>query len=195
MTEKGKINKPAISIIVPVYNAEKMLQTCVDSILGQKFTEWELLLVDDGSTDASAALCDSLSQEDPRIRTYHKSNGGVSSARNLGIRKSGGEYLYFADSDDTLVPETLEELYREAAAQSADMVVCGFTYYVERSGETVDNIPEKYFCGGGAAYLQERFIPLRRSICHLRGHGVFHAGTGAVSEDLCDPEDIVLLSL
>lgn len=158
MTEKGKINKPAISIIVPVYNAGKMLQTCVDSILGQKFTEWELLLVDDGSTDTSAALCDSLSQLDPRIRTYHKSNGGVSSARNLGIRKSGGEYLYFADSDDTLVPETLEELYREAAAQSADMVVCGFTYYVERSGETVDNIPEKYFCGGGAAYLQERFI-------------------------------------
>lgn len=185
-----------ISIVVPVYNAEAVLQTCVDSILGQSFTEWELLLVDDGSGDASGALCDRLSQEDSRIRAYHKPNGGVSSARNLGIRKARGEYLYFADSDDTLVPETLAELYREASAQNADMVVCGFTYYVEQSGETVDNVPEKFFCGGGAAYLRERFLvdfrqeffnpPWNKLILRslLTENGIFFGEEYAICEDM-----------
>ena len=157
MTEKRKKNQAKISIIVPVYNAESSLQTCVDSIWGLAFTEWELLLIDDGSTDGSAALCDSLSRQDPRVRVYHKPNGGVSSARNLGIRKAQGEYVYFVDSDDTLFPGALTELYDSAKKTEADMVVCGFTYYVEQSGETVDNLPGVFFCGGGAEYLRERF--------------------------------------
>ena len=141
-----------ISIVVPVYNAEKELQRCVDSILGQSFSDWELLLIDDGSRDGSPALCDRLAQRDPRVRVWHKENGGVSSARNLGIRKAEGEYLMFTDSDDTLFPETLATLYGKALETKAELVVCGFTYYVEQNGRRVDNLPEKAFCGGGGTF-------------------------------------------
>ena len=84
-----------ISIVVPVYNAEKELQRCVDSIFRQSFSNWELLLIDDGSRDSSPALCDRLGAQDTRVRVWHKENGGVSSARNLGICKAEGEYLFF----------------------------------------------------------------------------------------------------
>lgn len=147
-----------ISIVVPVYNAEKDLQRCVDSILGQSFSDWELLLVDDGSRDASPRLCDRLAMQDARIRVYHKENGGVSSARNLGIRKAEGRYLFFTDSDDTLFPDTLATLYQKAQETDADLLVCGFTYLVERTGKCVDNLPEKAFCGGGKEYLEEQFL-------------------------------------
>lgn len=147
-----------ISIVVPVYNAEKELQRCVDSILGQSFSDWELLLIDDGSRDGSPALCDRLAQRDDRVWVCHKENGGVSSARNLGIQKAEGEYLMFTDSDDTLFPETLATLYGKALETKAELVVCGFTYYVEQNGRHVDNLPEKAFCGGGEAYLEERFL-------------------------------------
>ena len=156
--EKTRKTKKTISIIVPVYNAENVLETCVDSIFAQSFPDWELLLIDDGSKDASPALCDRLAERDARVRVYHKENGGVSSARNRGIREAAGEYVFFADSDDTLVPRTLEVLYQAAQETAAEMVVCGFTYYVEHSGEVVDNIPAQAFCGGGREYLQDRFL-------------------------------------
>ena len=106
-----------ISIVVPVYNAEKELQRCVDSIFRQSFSNWELLLIDDGSRDSSSALCDRLGAQDTRVRVWHKENGGVSSARNLGICKAEGEYLFFTDSDDTLFPDTLATLYQKAPAR------------------------------------------------------------------------------
>ena len=84
-----------ISIVVPVYNAEKELQRCVDSIFRQSFSNWELLLIDDGSRDSSSTLCDRLGAQDTRVRVWHKENGGVSSARNLGICKAEGEDLFF----------------------------------------------------------------------------------------------------
>ena len=144
-----------ISIVVPVYNAEKELQRCVDSIFRQSFSNWELLLIDD---DSSSALCDRLGAQDTRVRVWHKENGGVSSARNLGICKAEGEYLFFTDSDDTLFPDTLETLYQKAKVSGADLSVCGFTYLVEQTKECVDNLPEKAFCGGGKEYLEERFL-------------------------------------
>ena len=121
-----------ISIVVPVYNAEKELQRCVDSIFQQSFSNWELLLIDDGSRDSSPALCDRLGAQDTRVRVWHKENGGVSSARNLGICKAEGEYLFFTDSDDTLFPDTLATLYQKAKVSGADLSVCGFTYLVEQ---------------------------------------------------------------
>lgn len=88
------VNSPKVSIIVPVYNVEKYLHRCVDSILLQTFTDFELLLIDDGSTDKSVDICDKYALKDSRIRVFHKKNGGVSSARNLGIKKSSGVYIY-----------------------------------------------------------------------------------------------------
>lgn len=91
---------PLISVIVPVYNIEKYLERCVNSIREQTYTNLEILLVDDGSTDGSGAICDKFAEEDDRIRVFHKENGGSSSARNLGIAEAKGEYLGFVDSDD-----------------------------------------------------------------------------------------------
>ena len=95
------------SIIVPLYNKEHYLPQLVDSVVTQGFDDFELLLVDDGSTDGTAALTDKLAAANPHIRSFHKKNGGVSSARNLGLREANGEYLMFLDGDDLLAPRSL----------------------------------------------------------------------------------------
>ena len=92
--------QPKISVIVPVYKAEKYLHRCVDSILAQTFTDFELLLINDGSPDNSGVICDEYAQKDNRIRVFHKENGGVSSARNIGLDNAKGEWITFIDSDD-----------------------------------------------------------------------------------------------
>ena len=99
---------PTISVIVPVYNAEKYLRRCIDSVLAQTFVDWEMLLIDDGSTDASGSICDEYAAKDERIRVFHKENGGVSSARNLGLDNAQGEWITFVDSDDYTYPCWLE---------------------------------------------------------------------------------------
>lgn len=102
-----------ISILVPIYNADKYLKRCVESVLSQSFTCWELVLVDDGSTDLSSKLCDEYAAEDERIKTIHKSNGGLPSARLAGYDNAEGEYLLFLDADDYLLPDALKHLYDE----------------------------------------------------------------------------------
>lgn len=101
---------PLISIIVPVYNSEKTLDRCINSILEQTFQNWELLLINDGSTDRSREICDEYTLKDKRIKTIHKENGGVSSARNKGIKCSKGDYILMLDSDDSLELNTCESL-------------------------------------------------------------------------------------
>lgn len=100
MNEVNNNTSPAISVIVPVYNAEKTLRQCVDSILAQEYKDFELLLIDDGSKDGSPAICDKYAYKDARIRVFHKENGGVSSARNVGLDNARGEWITFIDSDD-----------------------------------------------------------------------------------------------
>ena len=99
-----------ISVVVPVYNVEDVLHFCIDSILNQTYSDFELLLVDDGSTDKSGDICDQYARKDTRIRVFHKENGGVSSARNLGIDNANGEYICFIDSDDYVNSEFLDSL-------------------------------------------------------------------------------------
>lgn len=101
------MRSPEISVIVPVYNAEKYLNRCIDSILAQTYTDFELLLIDDGSTDNSGKICDEYAEKDTRIRVFHKENGGASSARNVGLDNACGEWIAFADSDDYVFPEWL----------------------------------------------------------------------------------------
>ncbi|MBQ3104252.1 MAG: glycosyltransferase family 2 protein, partial [Lachnospiraceae bacterium] len=103
--------EPLLSIIIPVYNTEPYLEKCVNSCLAQTYRNLEILLVDDGSTDGSKRLCDTLAERDCRIRVFHKENGGSSSARNLGIREAKGEYLGFVDSDDYIGARMYELLY------------------------------------------------------------------------------------
>ena len=122
MEKKG----PKVSVIVPVYKAEKYLRKCVDSILAQTFRDFEVILVDDGSPDKSGAICDEYARKDPRVRVFHKENGGVSSARQCGLDNARGEYTIHADPDDWVEPNMLEELYAKAKAEDADMVICDF---------------------------------------------------------------------
>ena len=104
--------KPKISIIVPIYNVERYIRECLDSIIRQTFSDWECLLIDDGSPDNSGAVCDEYAKIDGRFRVFHKPNGGVSSARNYGIEKAQGEWVTFIDSDDFISPTFLEGLYK-----------------------------------------------------------------------------------
>lgn len=123
------MNNPLISIIVPVYNAEKYLHRCLDSIVAQTFTNWECFLVDDGSKDSSGAICDEYSTRDNRFRVFHKENGGVSSARQFGMERmleSDSKYTIHADPDDWVEPNMLECLYQKAEESGADMVICDF---------------------------------------------------------------------
>ena len=120
------MNNPKISVIVPVYKAENYLHCCVDSLLAQTFTDFEILLIDDGSPDRSGEICDEYARMDSRIRVFHKDNGGVSSARQCGIDHAKGEYTIHADPDDWVEPMMLEELYKKAKEEDADMVICDF---------------------------------------------------------------------
>ena len=116
---------PVVSIIVPVYNAEKFLHRCIDSILAQTYQDFELLLIDDGSKDSSGAICDEYAAQDARVRVFHKENGGVSSARNVGLDNARGEWITFVDSDDYTYPCWLENYDIEHNAEF-DLICQGF---------------------------------------------------------------------
>lgn len=131
-----------ISIIVPVYNCIRSLPRCIGSIQSQALTDWELLLVDDGSTDGSGSLCDQFVTSDNRIHVFHKPNGGVSSARNMGLDHAQGEYVMFCDSDDWVEPEWGEQLYLAAAENPGCLPVCN--YY--RSAPDCETINRKGQC-------------------------------------------------
>lgn len=116
-----------ISIIVPIYNAEKYLARCVGSVIAQTFPNWELLLIDDGSTDKSGYICDAYAQQDWRIRVVHQPNGGVSAARNRGVQLAQGKYILFVDSDDHMLPTMCETMVKALESTESDCVVCGTT--------------------------------------------------------------------
>ena len=118
--------KPMVSVIVPVYNAEQTLRRCVASILEQQFTDLELLLVDDGSTDASGEICDEFAARDARVTVLHQENAGVSAARNHALDQANGTYLQFLDSDDWITPDATRSLVRAAETHHCDLVIADF---------------------------------------------------------------------
>ena len=117
---------PTVSIIVPVYNAENTLSRCVDSILHQEYTDFELLLVDDGSLDSSGAICDRYASLDSRVHVIHKENSGVSDSRNMALDHARGTYLQFLDSDDWITPNATDLLVQTAEYYHCDMVISDF---------------------------------------------------------------------
>lgn len=123
---------PQISVIVPVYNVEKYLHRCIDSILAQTFTDFELLLIDDGSKDNSGAICDEYAARDSRVQVFHKENGGVSSARNLGLDNAQGEWITFVDSDDWIEPILIESCVA-VIRKKHNIDVIRYGYYEEES--------------------------------------------------------------
>ena len=117
------MNNPIISVIVPVYKVEDYLHRCVDSILAQSFTDFELLFIDDGSPDNCGQICDEYAAKDSRVRVFHKENGGVSSARNLGLDNARGEWIAFIDSDDYVAVDYLSELFAYTELENVDFII------------------------------------------------------------------------
>ena len=116
---------PSVSVIVPVYKVEPYLRQCVDSVLAQTYTDFELILVDDGSPDACGAICDAYAARESRINVIHQENGGLGNARNAGLDQAVGKYIIFLDSDDYWLPTTLETLYAEAERNQTQVLVFG----------------------------------------------------------------------
>lgn len=126
------MNEIKISVIMPVYKVEDYVAKAIESILAQTFTDFEFLIVDDGTPDKSGEICDAYAAKDPRIHVIHKENGGAPSARNTAIDLAKGKYVYFLDSDDWAEPQMLSDMYDMAEKNQAQLVVCGFyidTYY------------------------------------------------------------------
>lgn len=113
-----------VSVIVPVYNVERYLEACIKSICTQSYSDIEIILVDDGSTDRSGEICDEWERRDSRIHTIHKENGGLSDARNVGIEQSNGSWLMFVDSDDTISLNSVEQMYCAAVNNNCELAVC-----------------------------------------------------------------------
>ena len=152
-------NTGLISVIVPVYNVEKYLEECVESVLAQTYTDIEIILVDDGATDSSGQICDRYAEKDERVRVIHQENQGLSGARNTGLANAKGEYVYFLDSDDWILPEALGELYKRAGKEKADVV---FFEALSFEDEKPEDVTEKgysyekdYKTGSGLTVLNE----------------------------------------
>ncbi len=142
-----------ISVIVPVYNAQKYIDKCIESILAQTYTEFEVLLIDDGSTDMSGVTCDKWAEHDKRIRVIHQKNQGIAAVRNRGISEAVGDYIAWVDSDDYVDGHFLETLYNTLEQQSADMVICGF--YTDKGG-VITHEGKDYFTN--AVYDRNAFL-------------------------------------
>ncbi len=136
---KNKTGTPLISVIVPVYNLEKYLVRCIESIIGQTYKNLEIILIDDGSTDTSGQIIDEFKKKDNRIKVIHKENGGESSARNTGLRMATGEYIAFCDCDDWMDPDMYETLAWELNQENIDMVASGWYKETDSSSQEIRN--------------------------------------------------------
>lgn len=130
-------NNPLISVIVPVYNKEKYIDKCVESLVNQTYTNLEIFLIDDGSTDNSAAICDEYASKDSRIKSIHRENGGPGAVRNYGVSICNGEYVSFVDSDDWIELDMYESMYNAMVEHGAELAVCGRNMVYEDDGAVV----------------------------------------------------------
>ncbi len=154
-----------ISVIVPIYNVENYLKECVDSLLVQSYDNLEILLIDDGSKDKCPTICDEYAQKDNRIKVVHKTNGGLSDARNEGLRRATGEYIGFVDSDDWIEPNMYSLLMEGIIKDQADISICGYyRSYVDKEEKCVD-------CYNGSLGAKETLTKLFEGV-EIHDHSV-----------------------
>lgn len=149
-----------ISIIVPVYNSAKVVKRCIDSIINQNYSNWELIIVNDGSTDSSLSICEEYEKIDKRIHIVDKENGGVSSARNRGILQAKGNYICFVDSDDLIEPSFLSVLTSSIKESNPDLTICGMKK-ISANGDNESILPKKYCIKGKVAianFVQRHYL-------------------------------------
>ena len=168
-------HSPEISIIVPVYRVEQYLNDCIDSILAQTFTDFEVILVDDGSPDNCPALCDAAAAKDSRIRVIHKPNGGVSTARNAGLDAARGSWIGFVDPDDTIERTYYEKLYCAAKQSGAEIASCNMLYLeLDGSESSYQDMPlRNEVISGEEAIHRIRLTPLVQAATRLHRRDVF----------------------
>lgn len=159
---------PLVSVVVPVYNVERYLRECLDSVLAQTYANIEVILVDDGSGDSSGDICRGYAEKDPRFRVYSKPNGGASSARNYGLDKASGDYIYFLDSDDMLVPDAVGKMVALALETGADLVFFEARTLDENGGLTTGQYDYHRQYAPGAPY---------KMMEEMAEHKEFHVGT------------------
>ncbi len=158
-----------VSIIVPVYNAEKYLAECVESILGQTYQDIECVLIDDGSTDTSPIICDRFARQDPRVAFFRQENSGVSAARNHGLQVAKGDMILFADSDDVLKNSMVAEMTEIMESQQADCVVCGIAFFSDSIADASEETPPRAMLQGSDAavfFAAEYSATLMNSPCN-----------------------------
>ena len=149
-----------VSVIVPFYNNEKYIKTCVDSIRSQTYQNLEILLIDDGSTDSSGELLKDCAKTDSRIRLIYQKNQGVAAARNRGLDEATGKYLTFVDGDDYIAPDYIEKFYRCAVEENLEMVICGLTFVDEE-----DKTLKKIIPGAYKRYEEEEWTYRISAVC------------------------------
>lgn len=177
-----------ISIIIPVYKAENYLRQCLDSILQQTYTDWEALLIDDGSPDNSGSICDEYAEKDARIKVFHIPNGGVSNARNVGLDHAQGEYFMFVDSDDWITNDALEVCLDAMEAEDLDYLQHGH-FKQESNGQFIEYTAIPCEVTDGETYLQKKLLVptgalsfYRRAI--IEDHKIRYTEGLKIAEDL-----------
>ena len=183
-----EIKEAVVSIIVPVYKAEKYIHQCIDSLLAQTYSNIEVILVDDGSPDHCGKICDEYAAKDSRVKVIHQQNGGVSVARQTGIDHATGEYSIHADPDDWVELNMIEELVAKAVADNADMVICDF-YRESKSEKTCDCQNPGDDLSASAVLRKILSQQLHGSCCNKLVKRSCIEGLGFTPEDLCILED------
>lgn len=182
------MNQGLVSIIVPVYKAEKYIHQCIDSLLTQTYSNIEVILVDDGSPDNCGKICDEYAAKDYRVKVIHQQNGGVSVARQTGIDHATGEYSIHADPDDWVELNMIEELVAKAVADNADMVICDF--YRESKSDRIHVCQNPGDDLSASAVLRKILSQqLHGSCCNKLVNRSHIEGIGFIPEDLCILED------
>ena len=157
------MSSPAVSIIVPVYNAEPYMHRCIDSLLNQTLTDVEILLINDGSTDTSAALCDEWAAKDPRVKVFHRTNHGVAATRQFGLEHVTGKYVIHADPDDWLDLNMLEKMYTTAEEDLADMVICD---YIHEYGDHTERVKQQPTANSSEQIINDFYDHISGSLCN-----------------------------
>ena len=156
---KSQRNKTDLTIIIPVYNSEDTIERCIDSIVGQSFSDFEIILIDDGSSDRSIQICESYAKRDERIKLFCAKHGGASAARNLGLRNARGRYIMFVDSDDFIRKSAVDNLMTLLNPNEYDLCISGFEYW-EMENEKKEVIVGKNFSGNLIDFIQSSFVEL-----------------------------------
>nr|WP_321302565.1 glycosyltransferase family 2 protein [uncultured Trichococcus sp.] len=164
------MNTPLVSVIIPIYNVEKYIHSCIGSVLEQTYENLEILLVDDGSLDNSASICDEYALLDNRVKVIHKENGGLSDARNCGLHAARGEYIHFLDGDDYIEHILIEKAVKEASENNADVIIWGYYADFVTEHEILQNTVEHRIKYGIFDKNNLKEIPLTEELIGILGY-------------------------